>query len=189
MWHQPASICKWHSPQSWGAHPPIPVKALLDARYFWKLCQTPADGLKPSYPITSTPCWKSVIALESANLWYYLCRELPALLSIAGVCLGWQRWCTGKFWMPSYQGWQPSVKRHENQQFLTPKTRSHHLPHKQDKAPKAIADRPWVLCSLHEDNSFTSHLTPWSSVAWLQRHFCPGQSKLWQAFALYIYRS
>lgn len=75
-------------------------KALLEASCFWKLHQTPADGHKSNSLDKFKSSWRAVIALESTNFIYILCRQLSALLSVAGVCLGWRSWGTGRFWMP-----------------------------------------------------------------------------------------
>lgn len=75
-------------------------EALLEALCFWKLYQTPADGHKSNSLDKFKSSWRAVIALESTNFIYILCRQLSALLSVAGVCLGWRSWGTGRFWMP-----------------------------------------------------------------------------------------
>lgn len=81
------------------------------------------------------------MALESADLWYYLCREVPALLAVAGSALADKGDALASFEC-HLAGLAAEYERHEKQQLLTPETRSHRLTHKQDKAPKARADRP-----------------------------------------------
>lgn len=75
-------------------------EALLEAVCFWKLYQTPADGLKSNSLAKFKSRWRAVTALESTNFIHILCRQLSALLSVAGVCLGWRSWGTGRFWTP-----------------------------------------------------------------------------------------
>lgn len=90
--HKPANTCKWYRLKAKVITLAIPVKLGGTAgcsEFLKSLSHT--YRLKPTYPVSPSPCSTPLIALESVNLCNCLCRGLPAVLWVAGICLGWPR--------------------------------------------------------------------------------------------------